>query len=220
MPIRVAVIDSGIGAASALRVVAASVFVRSPGAPVPDDPPGHGRAVAALIAARAPRCELLDAQVLAAQQPTDVAVLAAAIDWSVAQGARLLNLSVGLRADRAPLRAACARAVATGVIVIAASPARGLPSFPAAYPRVIAVCGDARCAEDDWTYLDDKPHLGAAPHPPAAAPGGGASFAAARLCGIAAAFLAERTQAGDADLLQYLRRGAAHLGREFRESRA
>lgn len=221
MSIRVAVIDSGLGAGSASPVVAASAFVRTAcGAvqrqAVQGDKPGHGSAVAALIAARAPCSEFIDAQVFVANQATDALVLAEAIDWSMAQGARLLNLSVGLLADRSPLRAACARAVAAGLIVVAASPARGQPSYPAAYPQVIAVCGDARCTEGDWTFLDGKPHMGAAPQALAPAAGGGASFAAARLCGFAAAFLSEQPQAGYADLLSHLHAAAVHLGRENR----
>jgi hypothetical protein len=228
-PVRVGVVDSGINpgidrAAPALlpTVLAARAFVRSPEGQVQrvapcDDGLGHGSAVAALIADGAGQCvEFVDAQVFPAAQAIDAGLLADAIDWCVGHSVRVLNLSLGLHADRTLLRDACARASAAGVTLVAACPARGGSTFPAAYPQVIAVSGDARCLAGGWSVLSDRPHFGASPCalPPAA--GGGASYAAARVSGFAAAFFAAQPTAGYADLLAHLRAGAGFVGRECR----
>lgn len=225
-PVRVGVIDSGIGggdgdSATRPRVLAACAFARTPaGEPVRVAPQsagfGHGRAVAALIAASAPRAEFLDAQVFAAARAIDAGLLADAIDWCVEQAVRVLNLSLGLHTDRPVLRAACARATAAGLTLVAASPARGAPTFPAAYPQVIAVSGDARCTANDCSWLADGPHLGASPCPLPPAAGGGASYATARISGRIAAFFAGQPDAGQSDLLAHLRAGASFVGRECR----
>lgn len=224
-PVRVGVVDSGINRGidrAAPAVLAARAFVRSADGQVQHVAPcgdglGHGSAVAALIAdGAAQRVEFVDAQVFAAAQAIDAGLLAEAIDWCVENSVRVLNLSLGLYADRPLLRNACARANAAGVTLVAACPARGGSTFPAAYPQVLAVAGDARCVAGGWSVLADGLHFGASPRPPQPAAGGGASFAAARISGVAAAFFSRQPAAGYADLLAHLRAGAGFVGRECR----
>ena len=147
--VAVGIIDSGVVAALAGRVAAACRVAPGPPAPRPavasPDRLGHGSALARLILDAAPGVRLLVAQVFDDRPAASPAAIAAALDWLVGQGARLVNMSVGLTADRAVLRAACARAVAAGQIVVAAVPAVGPVVFPAAYPGVVGVTGDARC---------------------------------------------------------------------------
>lgn len=223
-PVRVGVIDSGIGtgeSAAGQRVVAACAFSRAmtgeitPLAPH-DDLLGHGSEVATLIRLNAAHTEFVDAQVFSTARAIDAGVLAAAIDWCVEHAVRVVNLSLGLRADRRLLRDACARASAAGLTLVAATPARGGDTFPAAYPQVIAVSGDARCVDGGWSWLGDGLRAGASPRPPRPAAGGGASYAAARLTGVAAAFFAQQPAAKQADLLVHLRTGASLVGRECR----
>lgn len=79
--------------------------------------------------------------------------VAAAIDWAVANGARVINLSLGSRtADTTYEEPAVARALAAGVAVVAAAGngnAKGVGQptldFPAADPGVIAVGASALC---------------------------------------------------------------------------
>jgi len=224
-PVRVGVVDSGIDRADPAllpTVMAARAFLRSPDGLVQrvapcDDSVGHGSAVAALIADGAgQRVEFVDAQVFAAAQAIDAGLLADAIDWCVENSVRVLNLSLGLHADRPLLRDACARASAAGVTLVAACPARGGATFPAAYPEVVAVSGDARCVAGGWSLLADRPHFGASPCALSPAAGGGASYAAARISGVAAAFFSRQPAAGYADLLAHLRAGAGFVGRECR----
>ena len=224
LDVRVGIIDGGFASVPAGALHASAAFVDggngairciSPGTP----PLPHGERVAALVLEPAPEARLIDARVAShAERPTARGV-AAALDWCVAEGARVVNLSLGLADDRAVLRAACARAVGFGVLLVAAAPARGAPVFPACYPDVFAVSGDARCGPGEWSLLDRDAKAGAAygasPDAPLGGPGG-ASMAAARITGLVAAFLARRPDAGCHVLVEHLAAFASWRGRENR----
>ncbi len=154
---RVAVLDSGIsplppaGARRVRRFIDAGERVLEC-EPV-EDPIGHGTVVAQIIAGAMCRMRLLVGQVLNERGRSTAAALAAAIDWALRQRAQLLHFSLGLPADRAVLRAAIGEAVAAGVLVIAAAPARGRITYPASYSGVIRATGDARCDDGQISYL-------------------------------------------------------------------
>jgi subtilisin family serine protease len=159
--IRVALLDSGVAERHAARVAAARAFRLEPGAALAIDdgiaavtrfPLGHGPALADALLAEA-RTELVVARVFFAALATSASQLAAALDWAVEQGVAVANLSAGLREDREVLGAAVERAQSRGVLVVAASPARGGRIFPAAYPGVVRATGDARCALGEWSWL-------------------------------------------------------------------
>jgi len=234
MPVNVGIVDSGLTPELAARLAGLPGGPRAPsvafavtadGAPqlaAPQaDPLGHGSQVAELILASAPTARLLCAQVFAARRPVSVEVVAAGLRWCVDHGARVVNLSLGLREDRPVLRAACGEAMDAGVLLVASAPARGGAVYPAAYPGVLAVSGDARCAPGVWSLIDGLGLIGTSPLGPAAPGGtpgaggaGGASFAAARLSGLAAAYFSEFPQATAADFGAALHAGAAFSGRE------
>ena len=69
------------------------------------------------------------------------AVLAEGIDHAVAHGADVINISLGLEGPSDDVRAAVERAIAAGVVVVAAAgnAAGTAPVYPAAYPGVIGV---------------------------------------------------------------------------------
>ena len=149
MQVKVGIVDSGVAPAQR-GALAACVGIAAGGAGVEravahDDPVGHGTAVAQIILAEAPQAQLVSAQAFAGRRQADAACVAAGIDWCLEQGARIVNLSLGLATDQAVLGAACRAAVAHGAIVVAAFPARGGSVYPAAYPGVLAASGDARC---------------------------------------------------------------------------
>lgn len=177
MPWRLGLVDSGAGPA-ALRAAACFAADGTRGAARPD-PTGHGTRIARLLTAGRPEVELVLAQVFTAAQPTSAAAVAAAVDWCRAEGATLLHLSLGLAADRAPLAAAIARATAAGCLVVAATPARGAPVYPAAYAGVIRATGDARCGADEISRLAEATFGGCVRPPPGAGGGRGASIGAA-----------------------------------------
>jgi len=165
-PVKVAVIDSGIdGTHPDLkgRVVAAKSFV---GGSAYSDEQGHGTFVAGEIAANpsngigmaglAFNARLIVAKVVGPDGSVSLPAEVAAIRWAVAQGARVINLSLGGVRDPldpqldtySPLeQAAVEYAYSKGVVIVAAvgngpqSPATpwGFAHYPAALPHVIGV---------------------------------------------------------------------------------
>jgi hypothetical protein len=156
-PWRVAVVDSGIETASRLPVIARRCFVDG-GDGVTEaasngDASGHGTTVAKIIASAPIRLELIAAEVFNSEGRSTPAAVAAAVRWALVQRAGLIHLSLGLRHDRRVLAEAIAQAVSEGVILVASTPARGAPSYPASYPGVIRATGDARCGIEDISHL-------------------------------------------------------------------
>jgi hypothetical protein len=196
--VRVGLLDSGIGDDLSARVGAAAAFI-----PIDDDAVergaaepdrlGHGSALASVIVHHAPEALLLNAQVLGPRGTTSAAAVAAGLDWLVAEKGDIVTLSLGLSADRAVLRKACAAALAAGCVLLGAAPARGAPVFPSAYEGVIRVTGDARCAADQISYLDTaQADFGACVRGPIA----GASVAVGHACGLLAAEMARAKRGG------------------------
>lgn len=218
MQVKVGIVDSGVSAAQR-RALAACVGVAVSGSAVErtvahDDPVGHGTAVAQIVLSEAPQAQLVSAQAFGGLRQADPACVAAGIDWCIEQRARIVNLSLGLVADEAVLRAACRTAIAHGAILVAACPARGGSVYPAAYPGVFAASGDARCAPGAWSVIEEHRLYGVAPFAADGLTPGGASYAAARLSGQAARFLAAWPAAGASEFRRWLEAGAAFRGRE------
>ena len=225
MKLRVGIVDGGFERVSPAALHAAAQFVggESDGVVRCEAPHGpalpHGECVAGLVLGAAPAACLLDARVATVARPATPRLVAAAVDWCVAEGARVVNLSLGLADDRRVLREACEWAVGQGVLLVAAAPARGSPVYPARYPGVLAVSGDARCAPGEWSRLDPATASGAAwgtcPDAPGGAPGG-ASMAAARFTGIVANHLMQHPDTGLRGLVAHLAAFATWQGRENR----
>lgn len=155
---RVAIIDSGIDPLSGVRPRAVRRFADT-GSFVTEaepvaDPTGHGTQIAAIIASAERPIDLIVAQVLNAGGRSTAATVAAAVDWAVSRQVHMIHLSLGLRDDRPVLAAAVSAAVASGVLVVASTPARGAPCYPALYPGVLRATGDARCRLDEVVRLD------------------------------------------------------------------
>lgn len=219
--IRVGLADSGVDGATATTVVARKDFLDHaiPGSPdtTSGNPASHGSALAAVITA-AGGVELLDARIFDASLRTSAAQAAAAIDWLVQQGARIINLSFGLRGDRAVLREACARAIEAGVLIVASAPARGEQVFPAAYPGVLRATGDARCTGKEISWLgSSQADAGGMPRTPCARVAG-ASAGCAHVCAALTQLMTRLPQAGRLELLAELRKSAHYHGPERRHS--
>ncbi|NJN45960.1 MAG: peptidase S8 and S53 subtilisin kexin sedolisin [Candidatus Competibacteraceae bacterium] len=224
--VRVGLIDSGVAVEQEHAVVGARGFaLNSAGeviaCAVEPDRMSHGSQLAEIILTAAPQARLLNAQIFRDSSPIAPVVVAAALDWLMGEQVGVVNLSFGLRQDRTVLSRAVAAAVEAGVILVCSTPARGEPVFPAAYRGVLRVCGDARCGPGELSALPDGPaQLGACPHPPTASKGsqpvGGASFAAAQVSGLLAAFFLNRPQASVADAFKHLESLCRFWGRERR----
>lgn len=222
--VRIGILDSGVANIAAFPIQSGCQFVTGQGGSVEridgvDDPIGHGTEVTRLIHASVPEASLLHAQVFDARFLSTPMLVAAGLDWLVRQGAHLINMSFGLGADRAVIRTACRAAAENGVLLIAAAPAQGEPCYPAAYPEVLAVTGDARCASGQVSDLQGRqadfgtwcssPEQGGGPI-------GGASAAAAHFTGLAARFLQDQPEAGYEVVFAHFRATAVHIGPERR----
>lgn len=214
----VGVVDSGHAPQQAALVQAARGFRLTPDAlleePATADRLGHGTAVLEALALQPGAIRCCVAQVFAERWQTSPLQVAAAIHWLVGQGVVLINLSLGLRQDRPLLREACQRALDAGIVLCAASPAQGDPVWPASYPGVLRISGDARCAAGQWSWLDSaQADFGA----PVSAGGlAGASLACANFSGLLARHLQQHPGSDRAALLEHLRCGAAFVGPERR----
>jgi serine protease len=197
------------------------------------DPNGHGTHVAGILAASAgndegiagvaPGVSILPVRVLDATGNGDDDELALGIIWAVDHGADVMNLSIGGAVPSTLLEGAIDYALDAGVLVVVAAGNGGAtgnePSYPAAYPQVLAVgstdSSDRRSIfSNTGTYVDI-----AAPGSWIVStwPGGryqtssGTSMAAPFVTG-AAALLQQRTGLEGRDLADRLVRDAIDMG--------
>ncbi len=223
-PCTVALIDSGVGANTPCHAATRIEFSADGDcahSPALHDQLGHGDAIARIILTHAPQAALVSAQVFHDTLAASPALIAEGVNWARIQGARLIVLALGVRADRTVLRSACQGALASGCILLAASPARGPDVFPAQYDGVIRAMGDARCgAHDISALMSPRAHFGAPPLAPAILgsdhPLRGASCAAAHVAGRLAALLETAPHLSAHDLKDRLAQTARFHGPERR----
>lgn len=139
--VTVAVLDTGVDLdhpAFEGRLVPGWDFVD--GDDRPDDEPGgsahgHGTGVAGLVLQVAPRARIMPVRVLAADGLGDTDDVAKALDWAVAHGADVVNLSLGAVQESAVLEAMVKFAAKEGVYLVASTGNRGQEavSYPAAH---------------------------------------------------------------------------------------
>jgi thermitase len=147
--IKVAVLDSGVANDNPdinPKVVARANFTNGE---TGDDNYGHGTHVAGIVAAAentqgvvgtCPGCFILDGKVLNDSGIGSSSALASGIDWAVSNGAKVINMSLGVRASRT-LETAVNNAWNKGVVLVAAAGNGGNQTkiYPGAYLNVIAV---------------------------------------------------------------------------------
>jgi len=148
--IKVAVLDSGVASDNPdinPKVVARANFS---GASTNEDNYGHGTHVAGIVAATADNtigvtgvcrgCTILAGKVLNDSGVGSSSGLANGINWAVSNGAKVINMSIGVRASRT-LETAVNNAWSQGVVLVAAAGNGGNQTkiYPGAYPNVIAV---------------------------------------------------------------------------------
>jgi hypothetical protein len=121
------------------------------GNPTPQDQIGHGTNVAGLVAAvcnnGAGACGIADQALLlpvkiseGATLTFDSATLATAIDFAILRSVQVINLSLTVSDQSQTVAAALDRALAAGIVVVAAAgKGGGAVSFPANYPGIIGV---------------------------------------------------------------------------------
>lgn len=166
----VAVLDTGVDAAHealAGHVLAGRDFVSGDDDPseetngidddgdgATDEGFGHGTFVAGLVLAVAPEAQVLPVRVLDTDARGTASGIAAAIEWAVAQGADVVNLSLATGARSGVLADAVRYALGNGAVVVAATGNGADPAavaFPAAVGGVVAVTStDASGAPADF----------------------------------------------------------------------
>ena len=140
--ITVAVLDTGINKDNldlAARVVDEVNFT---GSPTSDDIYGHGTHMAGTIVAIAPECRLINVKVADDAGRCEPSVVARGIIWAVDHGAKVINISLAMKASP-NLVEAVNYAWSQGAILIAAAGNKGgpEPSYPAYYVNCLAVAG-------------------------------------------------------------------------------
>lgn len=188
--------------------------------PAGDDVLGHGSELLEVIGMLAPTVQFVVAQVFRQRLATRVAQVAAALDWLVDCGVGVINLSLGVPHDRSPLADACARSRAAGVVLCAATPACGRFVYPAAYPGVLRITGDARCEREEVSHLaTHHADFGGHVRPlDGGMMGAGASVGCAHVCGLLARHLQAGGETGEESARRWLADQASYVGPEYKDS--
>lgn len=172
----------------------------------------HAQAVAAAIHAFCPQAELLAFPVFTERLISSRTCLIEQLTLAMQSDATLLHCSLGFPTPDPETAQAFDLACQYFRFVIAASPARGNPVYPAHYQGVIKASGDARCTEGEYTYLGtSNVDFAASPHPVNGTGLGGASIGAGRITGLLARACLEQR----ADVEQ-LKKNANYRGAERR----
>lgn len=106
-----------------------------------DEAHGHGTFVSGMVAQLSPGAEILPIRVLEADGSGELYDIIDGIDFAVANGANIINVSFGTSEKSKALEDAVKRAQKAGVVIVASAGNGGneTKQYPAAYSHVIAV---------------------------------------------------------------------------------
>ncbi|THF70270.1 peptidase S8 and S53 subtilisin kexin sedolisin [Deinococcus sp. Arct2-2] len=82
---------------------------------------GHGTNVAGIVLQIAPKAKIMPLRVLGQDGSGDVVMVAQAVDWAVAKGAKIINMSLGSEDDSKVVQDAVNRATARGILVVSSA---------------------------------------------------------------------------------------------------
>jgi thermitase len=197
------------------------------------DDNGHGTHVAGTIAADtnnaigvagvAPGSSVLPVKVLGASGSGSYAGIAAGIDWAVAHGARVINMSLSGSTSSVTLCSAVSRALDAGVVVVAAAGngSSSAASYPAACSGTFGV--SATTSSDVLASFSNVGY----PDVDVAAPGAsilstlrdgtygyysGTSMAAPHVSGLAALLLGQSGARSPLDVMRIIALSSDHIG--------
>ncbi|HEU4964506.1 MAG TPA: S8 family serine peptidase [Bacilli bacterium] len=236
--IKVAVVDTGVDLAHPEfkgQLVQGVNFVA--GTDNPQDDNGHGTHVSGIIAARTNNLEgiagldwagkIMPVKTMASDGSGSVVDISDGVRWAVDHGARVINMSLGEYNDSDYLHDAIKYAYDKGAVIVSAMGNDGIdtPSYPAAYPEVIAVA-----ANDETTESALFSNWG--PHTSVSAPGvsipstypgkryvamSGTSMATPHVAGVAALLLSINPDLTPKDVRHILESTADDLGPEGKD---
>ena len=166
--VKVAVLDTGLDFAHTGMPTPAASASFVPGQTA-DDYNFHGTHCAGTIVGKdsifgsfsiAPDATLLVGKVVCDGGWGALSWLIEGIDWSVAQGAAVISMSLSSDETSQALADSCQAAFDAGVVLVAAAGNESVntPRYPAAYPSVIAV-GALDAASSHSTFSNTGPHL-------------------------------------------------------------
>ena len=227
--VKIAILDDGIWPAdlsTLIKLTGAEFLAEANGQVVIQGdgisrtPGSHGTLCAAIISNRVPDAVIYSLKVKETASAGHPVALAAAIDWALAYGIAVINISLGTtdRQYRDRLREHCLKATLSGSVIVTAAHIRGLECYPAAFPETIAVGMDDRYTGYDYGYLPGRmSEFVAAGDPPILSdpttgarleprPKPGTSFAAARMTANAAAIRELLPRASQAEVRMELAR--------------
>lgn len=155
VPVRVAVIDSGVHADHPhINGVSGGVAIDSDGRLHNDyvDRLGHGTAVMAVIREKVPKAELFAVKVFHRSLSSRVEVLVKAIRWAVNSRIQVVNLSLGT--DKFEHKKVLSEIVhfarQRGTIIVSAYQNEGIRYFPGSLPGVLPVLLDWDCPRSEY----------------------------------------------------------------------
>ncbi len=157
----VAMIDSGVNPRHPhIGSIAGGVSIIGPGQVEEDsflDLLGHGTAVTAAIQDKAPEATYFAVRLFHSALRTTTPALLAAIEWSLAKGVDVVNLSLGtLNFEyESRFRELTERAAAQGTILVSAREAGGQRFLPGSLPGVIGVSLDWECPRTSYRCADE-----------------------------------------------------------------
>lgn len=171
----------------------------------------HASAMATTIGAYCEDFEIINAVVFPGSLSTTLGMVCDALEWLGDDPPDIVLCSFGSARASVELSVMTSRLQNAGSLVVASAPARGNPVFPAAYPDVISVQGDARCGPGEISRLDlPQATYGACPQALGVPEIRGASAAAAHAAGLLAQSGTTSAPVSSGDLLQHVR----YTGRE------
>jgi subtilisin len=160
--VTVAIVDSGV---ERDHPAVGGKLIRSvrvePGAEDPvvvDDPEaidvvGHGTACAGIIHGLAPGADIISVRVLGPDNRGKGTIFAAGLEWAIAQGASVINLSLSSKSDAlfAVFHEIVDEAYFANVVLVSAANNVPGPSYPSLFASVISVA--AHDIPDRWTWF-------------------------------------------------------------------
>lgn len=195
--VKVAVIDSGVNPRHPHIVsLAGGVSIGREGPVL--DVLGHGTAVMAAIQEKAPAAEYYAVKLFHTELRATTDELLEAIEWTIAHGMHVVNLSLGTQnaARAGDFERVVARTVEQGVMVVAARDAGGSPCYPGCLDGVMGVGLDWECDRDTFELREGVYYASGYPRPLPGMPVkrnlNGISFAVANMTG----FVARAREAG------------------------
>ena len=119
------------------------------------DEHGHGTEIAVAIHRLAPKARLLAVKIMDGRLKTSADLMAAGIETSAKNGAKVINLSLGTpnMGKALLLRDCCANAVENGAVVLAAAHPKGERAYPADLPETVGAASHPDCPVDKFYYF-------------------------------------------------------------------